>query len=395
MKSIDLFFRRLISSWKYQYGVFRSIADWTILLYIIIPGAAILAMMYRSWWAETPGWIANLPLFLLFFLLYVFSWLGNIRPFVQEADRVFLVKNRNLYLGMRKWGFAYSLLFQTVCTVAMIVFLLPFLMNRYLLEWSQIIALLNFFITLKWTIMTVSYHLKRIEKKLKKYVLGFLLFVLFSWFSQLIYSLWNLGAVLPVYITSAILLAGTLARIYKLLNRVSAMDFEVKLEQEEKTKYIQWIFMMAPEIEKPAFSVRTKPLLFRKSKRIFKKRTPVTGLIELFLKIFIRNPPYIFSYFQIISISAAGIILIPPLWIKAIVLGIFLFLAYSWLSITWDKTIMSHPFTKKYSEKEFYYFARKRTVWALFILAIMILGMVLACWLIVLSKFGILRGFGD
>jgi ABC-2 type transport system permease protein len=268
-------------------------------------------------------------------------------------------------------------------------------MNRYLLEWSQIIALLNFFITLKWTIMTVSYHLKRIEKKLKKYVLGFLLFVLFSWFSQLIYSLWNLGAVLPVYITSAILLAGTLARIYKLLNRVSAMDFEVKLEQEEKTKYIQWIFMMAPEIEKPAFSVRTKPLLFRKSKRIFKKRTPVTGLIELFLKIFIRNPPYIFSYFQIISISAAGIILIPPLWIKAIVLGIFLFLAYSWLSITWDKTIMSHPFTKKYSEKEFYYFARKRTVWALFILAIMILGMVLACWLIVLSKFGILRGFGD
>jgi ABC-2 type transport system permease protein len=296
---------------------------------------------------------------------------------------------------MRKWGFAYSLLFQTVCTVAMIVFLLPFLMNRYLLEWSQIIALLIFFITLKWTIMTVSYHLKRIEKKLKKYVLSFLLFVLFSWFSQLIYSLWDLGAVLPVYITSAILLAGTLARIYQLLNRASAMDFEVKLEQEEKTKYIQWIFMMAPEIEKPAFSLRTKPLLFRKSKRIFKKRTPVTGLIELFLKVFIRNPSYIFSYFQIISISAAGIILIPPLWIKAIVLGIFLFLAYSWLSITWDKTIMSHPFTKKYSEKEFYYFARKRTVWALFILAIMILVAVLACWLIVLSKFGILRGFGD
>ncbi|GAA2711549.1 hypothetical protein GCM10009865_36130 [Aeromicrobium ponti] len=242
--------------------------------------------------------------------------------------------------------------------------------------------------------MTVSYHLKRIEKKLKKYALGFLLFVLFSWFSQLVYSLWDLGAVMPVYITSVILLAGTFGRTYQLLNRVSTMDFEVKLEQEEKTKYIQWIFMMAPEIEKPAFSVHTKPLLFRKSKRIFKKRTPFTGLIELFLKIFIRNPSYIFSYFQIISISAAGIIIIPPIWIKAIVLGIFLFLAYSWLSITWDKAIMSHPFTKKYSEKEFYYSARKRTVWALFILAIMLLGVVLACWLIVLSNLGILEGIG-
>ncbi|MBT2690506.1 ABC transporter permease [Bacillus sp. ISL-47] len=395
MRSVDIFFSRLISSWKYQYGVFRSIADWTIWLYILLPGTAILVMMYRSWWTETPDWIANLPLFLLFFLLYLFSWLGNVRLFVQEADKAFLFKNRSLYLGMRKWGLGYSFLLQAISTAALILLLLPFLINRYFLEWSQITALLVFFLILKWTIMTVSYQMKRIENKFKKYVLGFLLFVLFSWFSQLVYFLWDLGEVLPVYITSAVLLAGTLARIFQLLNRVSAIDFEVKLDQKVKTKYIQWIFMMAPEIEKPAFSIRSKPLFFRKSKRLFKKRTPVTGLIELFLKIFIRNPSYIISYFQIISISAAGIMIIPPLWIKAIVLGIFLFLAYSWLSITWDKAIMSHPFTKKYREKEFYYSARKKTVWGLFLLAIMLLGLVLACWLIVLSKFGILGGFGS
>ncbi|RBP93797.1 ABC-2 type transport system permease protein [Cytobacillus firmus] len=389
MKSSSLFLGRLINSWKYQFGIFRSIADWTIMVYLIVPGAVIFGMIYRSWWLETPEWIANLPMFLLFFLLYIFSWLGNFRPFTQEADKVFLVKNKSLYLGLRKWGFGYSLFFQAVSTGTMIALLLPFLKNSYFLQWSQIIALLTFFITLKWAIMAVSYYLKGIEGKFRRYVIGFVLFVLLSWFSQLVYSLWNFGADFPVYMISAVLLSGTLTRVSQMQKRISAADFEIMLEQEEKTKYIKWIFMMAPEIEKPAISMRTRPILFRNSRRIFKKRTPIKGLIELFIKIFIRNPSYIFSYFQIISVSAAGIIAIPPLWIKVIVSGIFLFLMYSWLSITWDKSIMSHPFTKKYSDKDFYFTARNRTVIALFFLAILILGLIVSVLTIILARFSI------
>ncbi|OMF54244.1 hypothetical protein BK139_18915 [Paenibacillus sp. FSL R5-0490] len=387
MKNNSLFLRRLIDSWSYQFGIFRSIADWTIMVYLIVPGTVILGMIYRSWWLETPEWIAGLPLFLLFFLFYIFSWVGNFRPFVLEADKVFLVKNKTLFMGMRKWGFVYSLFFQAMGTAAMIAVFLPFLKNRYLLEWNQIAVFLLFFISLKWSIMIVSYFLKRIEGKLKRYVITFALFVLLSWFSQLVYSLWSIGADFPVIIASAVLLSGALIRASQMLKKISSLEFEVMLEQEEKTKYIKWIFMMAPDLEKPVVSMRTKPLLFRNSRRIFNKRTPITGLAELFLKIFIRNPSYIFGYFQIISVSAAGILLIPPLWIKVIVSGVFLFLMYSWLSLTWDKAIMSHPFTKKYSEKDFYFTSRNRTVLALFLLAILLLGLFLSASTLVLARF--------
>jgi ABC-2 type transport system permease protein len=387
MNSRSLFAERLIRSWKYQAGIFRSIADWTIMVYLIVPGTVIFGMIYRSWWLEIPEWIAGLPLFLLFFLLYIFSWMGNLRPFVLEADKVFLVKNKTLFMGMRKWGFVYSLFFQAIGTAAMIAIFLPFLKNRYFLEWSQIVTLLLFFISVKWSIMIVSYFLKRIEGKLKRYVITFVLFVLLSWFSQLVYSLWSIGADFPVITASAVLLSGALIRASQLLKKISALEFEVMLEQEEKTKYINWIFMMAPDLEKPVVSMRTKPLLFRNSRRIFNKRTPITGLAELFLKIFMRNPSYIFSYFQIISVSAAGILLIPPLWIKVIVSGVFLFLMYSWLSLTWDKAIMSHPFTKKYSEKDFYFTARNRTVLALFLLAIFLLGLFLSASTLILARF--------
>ncbi|MBG9445901.1 ABC transporter permease [Cytobacillus firmus] len=387
MKSNSLFLRRLINSWSYQFGIFRSIADWTIMVYLIVPGTVIFGMIYRSWWLETPEWMAGLPLFLLFFLFYIFSWMGNFRPFVLEADKVFLVKNKTLFMGMRKWGFVYSLFFQAMGTAAMIAVFLPFLKNRYLLEWNQIAVFLLFFISLKWSIMIVSYFLKRIEGKLKRYVITFALFVLLSWFSQLVYSLWSIGAEFPVIIASALLLSGALIKASRLLKKISALEFEVMLEQEEKTKYIKWIFMMAPDLEKPVVSMRTKPLLFRNSRMIFNKRTPITGLAELFLKIFIRNPSFIFSYFQIISVSAAGILLIPPLWIKVIVSGVFLFLMYSWLSLTWDKAIMSHPFTKKYGEKDFYFTARNRTVLALFLLAILLLGLVLSASTLILARF--------
>ncbi|WP_197198544.1 ABC transporter permease [Cytobacillus firmus] len=387
MNSRSLFAERLIRSWKYQAGIFRSIADWTIMVYLIVPGTVIFGMIYRSWWLEIPEWIAGLPLFLLFFLLYIFSWMGNLRPFVLEADKVFLVKNKTLFMGMRKWGFVYSLFFQAIGTAAMIAIFLPFLKNRYFLEWSQIVTLLLFFISLKWSIMIVSYFLKRIEGKLKRYVITFVLFVLMSWFSQLVYSLWSIGADCPVIIASAVLLSGALIRASQLLKKISALEFEVMLEQEEKTKYIKWIFMMAPDLEKPVVSMRTKPLLFRNSRRIFNTRTAITGLVELFLKIFMRNPSYIFSYFQIISVSAAGILLIPPLWIKVIVSGVFLFLMYSWLSLTWDKAIMSHPFTKKYSEKDYYFTARNRTVLALFLLAIFLLGLFLSASTLILARF--------
>ncbi|KAF0815618.1 hypothetical protein KIS4809_5641 [Bacillus sp. ZZV12-4809] len=390
MNSRSLFAGRLIQSWKYQAGIFRSIADWTIMVYLIVPGTVIFGMIYRSWWLETPEWIAGLPLLLLYYLFYISSWMGNFRPFVLEADKVFLVKSKPLFMGMRKWGFVYSLFFQAMGTAIMIAIFLPFLKNRYFLEWSQIVTLLLFFISLKWSIMIASYFLKKINGKLKRYVISFVLFVLLSWFSQLVYSLWSIGADFPVIIASAVLLSGTFLKASPLLKKIPALEFEVMLEQEEKTKYIKWIFMMAPEMEKPVVSMRTKPLLFRNSRRIFIKRTPITGLAELFLKIFLRNPSYILSYFQIISVSAAGILLIPPLWIKMIVSGVFLFLMYSWLSLTWDKAIMSHPLTKKYSEKDFYFTARNRTVLALFLLALLLLGMFLSASMLILARFSFL-----
>ncbi|WP_066292124.1 ABC transporter permease [Bacillus sp. FJAT-29937] len=389
MSSWNIFTDRLVRGWKYQFGVIRSIADWTIILYFILPAAAIFFMMYLSWWLETPSWIENIPLFFLFFLLYLFSWNGNIRTFVQEADKVFLIKNQPIFLGMKKWGYLYSLLFHLL-QIAMTIFIfLPFLRNHYLLEWQQIISLLIYFFTKGSLIMLMKWYLGKIESKLKKIIVGIFIFLPLGWFSQFIFLLWEKGLLLPVYGCGAFVVTISIFQSLRVLKKISSIDHNISLGNEAKTKNIDFIFRLSQDIEKPVIvTKRTKPLLFRRSKRIFNNRASVNGFLELFIKIFIRNYSYVGGFLQIISVTTAAIVIIPPIWIKVLIFTGFLIMMYSWLSLVWDKITTSNPISKKYREIPFYFAARKRAVTVLFFLSILILGIFIICWLLILMQFG-------
>ncbi|QED49002.1 ABC transporter permease [Cytobacillus dafuensis] len=392
MNSRMIFMNRLIRAWKYQYGVIRSIADWTIILYLIIPSAAIFIMMYRTWWQETPAWIEYLPFSLIFFTIYLFSWSGRIRTYVQEADKVFLIKKELIFIGMKKWGYAYSLFVQFFRIGVSILILLPFMRIHYLLDWQQILPLFFYFFSLNTTILLVKFYLRRIDIKFIKIAAGILLFIVFSWFSQLIYLLWEKDLFIFIYTCGAVLMAVSIHQSLRALKKMSSIDHEIAMGLEDKMKNINLIFSLSYDIEKPIVSKRTKPLLFRRSKRIFKKRTKVNGHTELFIKIFIRSYSYIFGFFQIISVTTAAMIIIPPLWIKAIIFIGFLIMMHFWLSLIWNKITASNPISKKYSEMPSYFSARKRAVTTLFIAAILILSLFITGWFLVLSHFGVSIG---
>ncbi|WP_102274214.1 ABC transporter permease [Cytobacillus massiliigabonensis] len=393
MSSWRLFRDRYIRNRKFQFGVIRSIADWTIIIYLFIPAILFIIFQYRSWWVELPGWIESIPFGFVFMLLFLLSWNGSIRTYVEEADKVFLIKIKSLFFGMKKWGYICSLFSQSLVTAIIFLILLPFLRNHFILSWLEIGALLFSLIGLKALIMLVKYHLHKIDKRLKKLAFSILLFTALSWLSQFIYLLWDKGALFFVCLSSIVLLTVSIYFSLKSIQKLSAIDHEIDMNRTDKTKNIELIFILSNEIEKPIVTKRTKPLLFRRSKRILKKRTQVNGFIELFLKVFLRNRSYVISYFQIISVGTVAIVLIPPLWIKVIIFFGFLIMMNSWLSLVWNKIAPSNPLSKKYSETDFYFKARKRAVMSLFIIAIILLGIFVICWHSILSYFGMPFGF--
>ncbi|MDQ0220300.1 hypothetical protein J2S21_003430 [Peribacillus cavernae] len=165
---------------------------------------------------------------------------------------------------------------------------------------------------------------------------------------------------------------------------MSHIDDELEIEGQERVKYINLIFMLSKEVEKPKIITRKKPLLFRNSMKIFKRRTPGNGFLELFIKVFFRNGSFIFSYYQLLSVTLLAVFLLPSLWLKVPVFAGFIIMMSIWLSNIYDKVLLTHPFTKKYEGREAYLKAKHHAVMIFLIPAVLTAGVAL---LIVLFLF--------
>lgn len=373
MKSRQLFYDRVIRNWKFQSQVFRSVADWTVVLYILIPAVIFCTAVYFSWWKELPEWLDNIPFIIPFFFLYLLSWSGNIRTFIVEADKVFLVKKPELLSGLKRRAYLYSFLQQLLVICAGFSCLLPFLLNYYLLSWQEIIVLFVYFRSLQACLLFLKYPIRKVVSTFRKSIITLCLFLVFNWCSQWMYRIIDSGYHLPVYVISISVLILSILLSLKAIGKKGSLDIHIEMEQERKSSITQFIFMASPQIEKPVVIRRKKPLLFRNSKRIFKKRTPINGLIELFIKIVVRNSSYFYGYFMLINSTTWAIILVPPLWLKLTIFTAFCFMMYGWLFSLWDKVCQYNPLMNKYMDRDFYFSARKRGVWIMLVLALLVI----------------------
>jgi len=360
-----LFFQRLVGEWKFQTRIFRSILDWTVIVYILLPWLVVFGFIYRSWWVEQPEWIEQIPFVLFIVLGYLVAWTGNYRIFIQEADKVFLVKHPVLLVALKRISYGYSLLFHALGIGCVTLLFLPFFIHTYQYTFTQVLLFFVLLTTLKWFVMAVKPKLKKIEGKFIKSVCRGLVFILGSWTIQFIYSFWIEDRLVLPILACLLFTALAVAFYAPHLSKLSNFEEDLANEQEERNKYMNSVLTLSPELEKVKVSNRKRPWFYRKSGRIFKRRSAETGFSELFIKVFLRNSAYWSGFLQIISVTAVALIFVPPLWIKVVVFFAFIIMLRSWLMSIWSQITISHPLTKKYRETDAFFTARKKVLWSL------------------------------
>lgn len=371
MNGSSLFFTRQIREWRFQYGVIKSVADWTILLYIILPSIAIGIGIYRSWWLEVPHWILSIPVELLFLVGYIFAWFGNYRTFVEEADKVLLIKNKPLFLRMKVWSFLSTVITQGVIFTLQLCLLIPFFVTHYELKLETIFVYFFYLVQVKILLMYGKVQLRKIKQKYLRLLFLFLIFVIGSWITQLVIWMITKYALFLLFVVWIPGFLGLYLSIKKLL-RLSSFDEELMIEREEKLRYVGLIYQFSYSIEKTTPVIRKNPILFRRSKRLFKKRTASHAFIELFLKVFLRNYSYVFSYIQLIGVTISAMVVSPTIWLVGLFFIAFLFIIRWYLDACWVKITASHPLVEKYKEHPGYYEGKKKAVNSLFLLAVVI-----------------------
>src|SRR5690625_2520566 len=134
--TIRIFMRKWRENMKEQIGVIRTVVDWTVALYVIVPSLLIGIFQYRTWLVVPPDWLEQIPLGLFAVLFAVIASSGQIRSYLDEADSLFLLQNDRLMKSIKLLGAVQSVGKWMLILAALLLLFLPLL--RYEMFFSEI-----------------------------------------------------------------------------------------------------------------------------------------------------------------------------------------------------------------------------------------------------------------
>lgn len=373
MTSLSLLIRRVKENIMNDYRLIKTVIDWTVLVYIIVPLTVISAVIYRSWWLEIPHWMVEITINHLFILFFLFLFGGHFLTYVRDADRIFLKKNNELFIGLKQKGIILSYMLEIFLAVLLCVLIAPFWFKQYESGLLQLFLFGGLWFSLKWFIMAVKGRLNVELRGWRALIRGVPLFIvaLFIWIAS--YQLFMKEYVILLVL---LIMMNTFISFFVIRPRytsVHTFEQDLMIDELRKNKHIELIFGLSMDVEKlpTPRPPRKSPRLYSKSNRLFRQRNENNGFLELFIKVTTRDMQYVREYVQIIGITSVAIVILPSLWLKIVVtLSGCLFLSF-WVSNTWDRVIGRHPFTKQYVWKDGF-FKAKRIV-TTFLMAIFIL----------------------
>lgn len=336
MTATGLFFRRIVSDWKYQYQVWRTAVDWIVALYIVIPFTAIFINLYLSWWRRPPEWLVNIPLNVLLGIILVFAWLGTIRIFLEEADQLFLLQCKDWISRIVKYSLGYSVSCNLVVSSLLLIILAPFLLLHYGFSLLGVVWLAVFVFVFK-NCMGLAKQLVELRfKGWPQRIIRWVIFILTGVYvrESVVLLLSRPGL---FYMSLFVLLSLLGFLLYERVKLKGTFFADVAREQTARLRLAKFMLQAAGmNVKKPRLA-RKRPLLFRNSALIFRKRNPVNGLVEMCLKAVLRNEGDVGFYLKLLGLYLVMIVAFPGdyKWLLWIVFSIMLtnVVGISWLEV--------------------------------------------------------------
>jgi len=357
MSGVKIWWLRAKRDWLYQFSIFRSVFDWTIIVYLVIPTLVFAGIAYKSWWDSIPSWLSFFPIELFFLICFFLCWQGGIRTFMEEADQLTLLQFPKIIYTIRRIGVIYSWGLLAGKWILIFLGLYPLLNHFPTLEPLHFYLLIMFFFSLNIFLTTYKQVIYR-HSLLKRVLVHCTVFIILS---ILIYFVLfkSMNVLSIVFSILFIVYAFWQVKIYQ--TQLGTFYDDVEKEQKNKVKLITWLFAINPEVTMPKVKKQKKRswILWRNSTRIFQERSPENGVTELFIKAFLRDKSNLFRYIQLISVTTVIVIAV-PIWLKWLVFIAFYFFFRMWIGLLFQELIKQNPYLSNDYGKEDYMFKAKK-----------------------------------
>lgn len=293
----------------------KSVVDWTVALYIVLPGAIIGFLLYKDFATYVQSlWVAQVPLIIWIILLFFVTRMPTIRSYLQQADRLFLIQNHKQMVQLKQSGFIWTIA-KHLCKIIVFLGLLSpiFFKVHHLVLIDLLIVLLLLFSA---SFCNALVHL-RIQSKWQQFCISVVVWIVSI----------TLFLYVPTVATALICVILILSTFnyYQRHYVLSMKHFEqlVELDHAECYKWQSTIFNTAPELRSQLAPKIKKPqFLWKNSQRMFRRSDYF--IEELVCKTMLRNSQYKWGYLRFVF-TGIGLILVVPGWAKFILLALLFF----------------------------------------------------------------------
>jgi ABC-2 type transport system permease protein len=338
MTARRLFIRRWRDRFREKLGVLKFTFDWTILLYLGIPGLLLGGRAYYGLWREElPVWMAQLPYPVIPVLLLLFLYSsGGISFYIEAADVLFLRQRPRWIKGIMLRGLVASAAVQAVVLAVAVGMLSPLLVRVYGMSWTEIAGLSAVAFAVKLVQMLIQQLLGVLTAGWRQLLLRSLAYSgLGAAFGAWAVWAWTAaaagganGLAIAVALPVLALLAGTLGWLrFRLRGR---FDAEVREEERQRTRLTALLLASAVERPKAPRPGGSKPWLFRRWRRLTRSRQPEARVAEALVKAFFRGSEWKL-YAQMTLAGLAAVVLPPYPAVNLIVYAALLLLLLYWL----------------------------------------------------------------
>ncbi|WP_416826011.1 ABC transporter permease [Ectobacillus polymachus] len=368
----QLFLKRLKHEVFEKWKSIRSVVDWTIALYAVVPTLFFAGMYYHSLWTSLPTWMMHIPLVVFILLLFIILSLGTVRSFLEDADSLFLMQNKFFVSRIVQNGIIYSTVVLACESILAIVVLLPLLRVGYAFSVSKILLLgfLLFSITLLQQFLR-RFISVRIQNNWELTIVrstGTILMIILLLFEIYIFLVFS-------YLSGFFLILHLIAISFFIKDRLQFHRFflsEIEEERKAAMSILSFIIRSGGHVQQSSTSI--KPRLFPKSKRLWKKEDRIHYVTEAFIKQYIRNPLHI-RFYLMVTMYSSVIIFIAPWWLTLLMLLFVIFALYKQMDEKWT-VFANHIWVRLHVEQGEVLFSRAKAITFMCIPAVIWYGII-------------------
>jgi ABC-2 type transport system permease protein len=302
IKPQQLFLKRLVSEWRFQYTAWKSVINWIVAIYIVLPAAAVGVYGYIMLWRQPPAWLGLISLSWLAAGVFYSAWSGTIRILVEEADQLFLLQRGDWIRHLTGLSLCYSAVVNLITSLLLFVLLSPALILH--LSWTQIGMFLAVASLLRFDFGLAKHRLAAWGNGWTRFLIKISLFLTLG-----IPFVWGIGLIMNHMFTSmaviALLVLLSVVQIVERLNQRGTFLSDVAQEMSARLHYASLMLRISGLTFKKPHPQRRRPWLFPRSNNLFRERNAINNLTELCIKVFLRNPRNIVVYLVLMALCVA------------------------------------------------------------------------------------------